>query len=270
MTAQPDTDADRYGDATSLPYCVTITKPGLPTVHLGYPFKFQVEMVARKLEMDQGTARPAGTTFAFGPTPADIRPLSPIDTAEAAAVEIMREPDDLDLRYPDTWSRVSAQHVDHDARQIWRAALGMTEGPESDDQEPARTPDVSFPISRPGTGYDPIERTVWDAVSQAVTAVNIKAAIASGSADVVADLVERAVRAAFGARWVARPGTVAKELHALDAADVAVDAAEALDGFPDFGLVTYSADPHKDGFTVTARPLDGLGQRRFEFEVREL
>lgn len=116
---------------TELPYCVTITKPGMDTVHLGFVFRHQAEQAAGTLRFNLfNTAHPEGTAITWGSTPNEVTPLYPVPTdSYALSQEITTEVDDRDERYganyPDLYARLQAQEGVDQASKLWRTACAL-------------------------------------------------------------------------------------------------------------------------------------------------
>jgi hypothetical protein len=125
LTTTPAVDVER------LPYCVTITKPDMPTVHLGFRHSFQAEQVAGRLIFDRRHSNcPEGAVITAGPTPDGVDPLPPVPTAPYALVEAMDAEDteqSHELRYPNLYTRLRALEGQEEASRAWKAACSLAD-----------------------------------------------------------------------------------------------------------------------------------------------
>lgn len=124
-------------DSTDYPFAATVHRPGLPDVHIGFPFKFQAEHACASLDQDLvGTSHVEGTTITSGPTPDGITPLPPLP-ADALALSMLISEDDGALPmghgFPDLFARLKAQEGYEAAARIWADALDWLDDDEPED-----------------------------------------------------------------------------------------------------------------------------------------
>lgn len=133
------------------PFTVTVTKPGHPTVHLGYGYQFAAEMAAANLTMQlTGTAHPEGTTITWGKTPADVEPEPMIPAYAGAIAELISGEDAgsaYGVNFPDTYSRLIAQEGHERGGELWQSALSLLDEPAPEPEE-ADVPSVAEQIGR--------------------------------------------------------------------------------------------------------------------------
>lgn len=146
------------------PYCVTITKPGYDTVHLGFTHASQAETASATLKGSlHYTAHPAGTTIDWGATPDGVAPEPPIATDLvflAEEIDKMASGDGTGSAFPDLYSRLCAQEG-YDAGKIWLDACRLLdEQPETLPEDTDDQPTAEDPKQGVTAGYD-LEQDTW-------------------------------------------------------------------------------------------------------------
>lgn len=132
---------------TDFPFAVTVTRPGLPAIYLGYAYRHAAEQAAWHLtDALHHTAHPEGTEIIWGATPPGVEVTPPLPTSYQSIAE---HPEfSAEHLFPDLYSRLVAQEGYEDGRTIWLKACSYSdwaahEKPEDDETRPAALdPDV--------------------------------------------------------------------------------------------------------------------------------
>lgn len=119
------------------PFIVTVHRPGLPDVHLGFTFEHRAEHASWSLTDDLGnTQHVEGTTITWSPALDGVTPLCPLPT-EPGAVAALIDQQDNDLpmghAFPDLFSRLKAQEGYETAARIWHHACMWLDHDGSDE-----------------------------------------------------------------------------------------------------------------------------------------
>ncbi|AIG81286.1 Hypothetical protein AJAP_42595 (plasmid) [Amycolatopsis japonica] len=140
------TDTTEPASRAEFPFAVTITRPGHPTLYLGYRFQHSAEHAAWAFtDMLTGTAHPTGTTINWGATPPDVEIVPPAPTTPREIAEHPDFPGERPPIFPDLYARVLAQHGHDLAPKLWSNACSIYDAMHQPEEE-AEVEVGSFPI----------------------------------------------------------------------------------------------------------------------------
>lgn len=139
---------DAAPTATDYPYVVTVHRPGLPHVHLGYSYRHQAKQACRSLTGDlRHTRHVEGTSISWSSAPTGVSVLPPVPTDVGALAELIAQEDQDQPpghAFPGLYSRLKAQQGYDVAASAWAVACQLLD----------REVDESAPVVPSGGGTD--------------------------------------------------------------------------------------------------------------------
>jgi hypothetical protein len=153
-----DTSTPEPASRADFPFAVTVTRPGHPTVYLGYAFRHVAEQAAWHLsDALRYTAHPDGTEIIWGATPTGVEITPPLPTSYQSIAE---HPEfSAEHLFPDLYSRLVAQAGHEDGSKIWLQACSYSDWMHNEAEADDET-------SQAGIDADVLERVLIEHVGE--------------------------------------------------------------------------------------------------------
>ncbi|UUV32170.1 hypothetical protein NQK81_01600 [Amycolatopsis roodepoortensis] len=120
------TDTPEPASRAEFPFSVSITRPGRPTLYLGYRHQHEAKQAARVFTgMLRARTRPIGMTINSGATPPDVEIVPPLPTTPGDLAEHFDSSGELPAAFPHLYTRLLAQLGYSLATSIWCAACAL-------------------------------------------------------------------------------------------------------------------------------------------------